>query len=257
MGIRFDGDCAGGRIGLVAAQPVDLASELIGLATVHTPRLAPPFGLDLAQALKEQHTAWILGAHLGNAARHLVGGVFIHAPDMCPELLITVLSLDGLACLPLFLGNTFEVPIAVLIEAVISHKDRFDNAIILAHADHSEILHVEVHRHGDEVCIFSAFLDLFRFDVFHLGEVQGRGLFAQDQLRTLRFPGGISPARFKVATQFDGIVVPFPGGSRVDLEPGEAGARSGTQINGIQVQREGLIIEGRMITGSWAARLPL
>jgi hypothetical protein len=96
MGIHLDGDCALG-IGLVFTVLVDLASELIGLAAVHAPRLACPFGFDLAQAFKEQHTARIPATHLGNAVRDLVGSVFIHAPDMPPELLIAVLAFDWLA----------------------------------------------------------------------------------------------------------------------------------------------------------------
>src|SRR5260370_24197002 len=59
-------------------------------------------------------------------------------------------------------------------------------------------------------------------DFLALRKVQSRGLFAQDQFGTLALPLRITPARLEVATQFDGIVVPCPNSSRVDLEAGGA-----------------------------------
>src|SRR5260370_40684421 len=96
-----------------------------------------------------------------------------------------------------------------------------------------------------------------RLDFLHLRKVQSRGLFAQDQFGTLALPLRITPARLEVATQFDGIVVPCPNSSRVDLEAGEAGVWASAQVRRVQVQAERLVVEGRMIAGSWAPRLPL
>src|SRR5260370_13781584 len=75
------------RKDLLAGVLVDLAAQLIGLLAVHAPRLAASFGLDLAQALKEQHAARISGAHVGNAAVAFVGGILLHAIPLAPELL--------------------------------------------------------------------------------------------------------------------------------------------------------------------------
>src|SRR5215469_10458087 len=76
---------------------IDLSAQLIRLATIHAPGCAPPTVLDLAQPLKEQETAGVCGARLSNDARYLVGAIFVHPPDMAPELLIAVLSCDGFA----------------------------------------------------------------------------------------------------------------------------------------------------------------
>ena len=97
MRIDLDGDCAACRVGLVFTVLVDLASKLIGLPAVHTSRLASPLWLDLAQSFKEQHTAGILRADIGNDARNFVGGIFIHPSNMPPDLLIAVLALHRLA----------------------------------------------------------------------------------------------------------------------------------------------------------------
>jgi hypothetical protein len=71
---------------------VDLAAQLIRLFAIDAPRFACPLRLDFAQALKEQHAAWVLRAHPCNAAGDLAGGIFIHAPHVSPELLIAVLA---------------------------------------------------------------------------------------------------------------------------------------------------------------------
>jgi len=92
MRIDFDGDCVAYRVGLVFTGVVDLASKLIGLPAVDASRLASPGWLDLAQSFKEQHTAGILRADIGNDARNFVGGIFIHPSDMSPDLLIAVLA---------------------------------------------------------------------------------------------------------------------------------------------------------------------
>ncbi len=256
MGIDFDRHRAACRIGFVFRVLIDFAPQLVRLLAVHAPRLTAPFSWDFAQPFKEQHTAGILCTDSGNAVRHLMGGVFIHAPHMSPDLLVAVFSLHWLPGLPLLFRDALQVLIAVLVKPLIRDKDGFDDPIILAHADHREILHVEVHRHGDQVRIFSAFLDLFRCNVFQLGEVQGRRLFLQDELGALQFPGRITPARFKVSTQPDRIGMPFPSGSGVHLEASEAGAWSWAQIDHIQLERECFVIErGIIASGRWA-RLP-
>jgi hypothetical protein len=52
---------------------------------------------------------------------------FIHPPHMFPDLLIAVFACSWLARLPLFLGDAFEMPIPVLIQAMISHKHGFND----------------------------------------------------------------------------------------------------------------------------------
>ena len=49
---------------------IDLSAQLIRLATIHAPGFAPPTVLDRAQPLKEQETAAVFGAYLGNDARY-------------------------------------------------------------------------------------------------------------------------------------------------------------------------------------------
>lgn len=151
-------------------------------------------------------------------------GFFVHSSHMPPNLLIAVLTLHRLVRLPLFFRNTLEMPEASLIESVIAYKDRFHDPLILAHRDHSELLHIEIDRHSHQVRILFAFFNSLSRNFFDLWEVQGCTLFAQDEFGALGFPGRITPPRFKVPTQFDGIVVPLPIGSSVDLEANEAGA---------------------------------
>src|SRR5260370_23003399 len=124
------------RKDLLAGVLVDLAAQLIGLLAVHAPRLAASFGLDLAQALKEQHAARISGAHVGNAAGDFVGGILIHAVHMAPELLVAALAFDRLSRLPLLLGDAPQMPIALLIEASIADKDGLDDLLMLPDRDH-------------------------------------------------------------------------------------------------------------------------
>jgi len=96
MWVDLDGHGAP-RVRFLFGVLVDLAAQLVRALAVHAPRLAGTFRFDRAQALEEQHTAGILRAHVGNAARHLVGGILIQVIDMPPELLIAVLALDRLA----------------------------------------------------------------------------------------------------------------------------------------------------------------
>ena len=96
MGIYFDRDHALGIIVRFRVL-VDFAAQLIGLATIHAPGLAAPASFDLAQPLKEQDAAWVCGAHRGDDACYFVGSVFVHAPDMPPEVLIAVFPFDRFA----------------------------------------------------------------------------------------------------------------------------------------------------------------
>jgi len=91
--IDFDGDDLL-DVGLVVCMLIDLAAQLVGAPAIHASRLAAWTGLDLAQALKEQDTTSILGAHVGDDVRHLVGGIRILPIDVPPELLVAVLALD-------------------------------------------------------------------------------------------------------------------------------------------------------------------
>src|SRR5258708_12986496 len=138
---------------------------------------------------------------------------------MPPQLLVTVLSFNRLARLPLFFRNTLEMPEACLIKPMIREKDCFNDSAILSDGDHREVLHIEINRHGDQVRILFARFDPSGRNLLDLREMQGRALPAQDQFGTLGFPGGVLPPLFKVAPQFDRIVVPWPPGPRLALKP--------------------------------------
>ncbi len=143
------------------------------------------------------------------------------------------------------------------VEALISHKHRFDDRPILPHRDHRQILDVQIDSHGIQVRILFACFDLFRRDCFDLREVQGGGLGTQDQFGALVLPGRVMPARFEIPAQLDGIVMPFPRGAGVDLETGEAGARASMQVSLVQVEGKRFVIEGRVVAGSRTAWPPL
>src|SRR6266852_5228845 len=85
------------RIRFLPCALIDLAPELVGLFAVHAARFAAPFGPDLAEPLKDQYTARIPGADVGDAAGHPVSGVVVHPANMPPQVLITVLVLHRLA----------------------------------------------------------------------------------------------------------------------------------------------------------------
>ena len=145
---------------------------MICLFAVHPARLASPLWPELAESLKDQNTTRVPGADVGNAAGNLMSGVFIHVPDMPPDLLITALSLDRFPRLPLLFGNALEVLIAVLVKPMIGDKDGFNDTLILAHTYHGEISHVQVDGHRHQVRITPALHDLFGLDLFRLGNVQ-------------------------------------------------------------------------------------
>ncbi len=149
------------------------------------------------------------------------------------------------------------MPIALPVEATISHKERLDDRPILPHRDHREILDVQINGHRHQVRVLFARFDLFRRDCFDLREVQGGGLGTQDQFGALVLPGRVTPARFKIPAQLDRIVVPFPRGASVDFETGEAGARARVQVGLVQVQGKRVVVEGRVVACSRAAWPPL
>ena len=197
---------------------IDFASQLIRLFAVHPARLASPFGPDLAESLKDEDATRVLGTDVGNAAGNLMSSVFIHVPYMPPELLITPLSLDGFARLPLLFGDACQVLIAVLVQPMIGDKDGFNDPLILAHTDHGEIFHIQVDGHRHQVRITHALNDLFGLDLFRLAEVQFRRLLAQDQLGTLLLPTWLGATPLKESAVLDGIVNPGPSTACVDLE---------------------------------------
>src|SRR6266536_3895361 len=108
MWVHLDGHYAL-SIRLVSGIVVDLASQLIGLTTVHAPGLAALAWLDLAQPLKEQDTARVVHADLCNSLRDFVCCVLIHAVHMVPEILVAVFAFHWLACEPLLFGNAFHI----------------------------------------------------------------------------------------------------------------------------------------------------
>ena len=64
--IHLNGHCAS-RISLVSAVAIDLATQVVGLPSVHATGFAPALRLDFAQTFKQENAAWILGAYVGNA----------------------------------------------------------------------------------------------------------------------------------------------------------------------------------------------
>src|SRR5260221_8822337 len=109
----------------------DLAAQLVGAPAVHAPRFAALARLDCAQALEEQEAPRIPGAHGGNLASDLVGGIFVEPINMPPQLLVAVLALDRLARLPLLFRNAFEMTVAMSVQTVIGHKHRLDDRVML------------------------------------------------------------------------------------------------------------------------------
>jgi len=198
MGIDFDRHRARKKR-LLTGILVDLAAQLIGLPAVHAPRLAAYFGLDFAQALKQQHAAGIPGAHPCNVAGDLAGGILIHAPHVAPELLVAVLALGWLAREPLLFGDALEMPIALLIEAVIGDKDCFNDVLMLPDRDHRQVFHIEIDRHCHQLRIELALLHLFGLDLFGLREVQRGYLLGEDQGGALPLPGRITQPLLEVA----------------------------------------------------------
>jgi hypothetical protein len=173
MRIHFHRDSAF-REGLLTAELINLPAQLIGLFAIEPPGFAHCSRLDLAQTFKEQHTAGVLRAHPRNGMSRLASGIAVHAVHMPPELLIAVLSFDGLAREPLLCADALQVPVALLIQSVIRDEHRFNDRIALPDRDHREILHIQVHRYRHQIRIKPALFDFFGFDLSHLAEVQFR-----------------------------------------------------------------------------------
>src|SRR5258708_3212710 len=167
MRVDFDGHDPCDK-GFLTGLLIDLAAQLVGLFAVRAPRLASSFGADLAQALKEQHAARIPGAHVGNAARNLVGGILVHAAHILPELLRTVLALHRLARLPLLFRDALEMAIALLIESMIRDEDGFDDRAVLPDGDHGDIFDIQVDGYRHQIGSELAFLALFVCSLFGL-----------------------------------------------------------------------------------------
>ena len=96
MGIYFDRDHALGIIFLFRVL-VDFAAHRLDWRRFMRRDLLPPPRVILRNRSREQDAAWVCGAHRGYDACYFVGSVFVHAPDMPPELLIAVFPFDRFA----------------------------------------------------------------------------------------------------------------------------------------------------------------
>src|SRR5207248_6973007 len=105
------------------------------LLAIEPSGLAASLWFDRAQAFKEQHAARILLADLDNGSRGLVCSVLMLPPNMCPQLVVAPFAFDRLARLPLLLRYPFEMPVSVLIEALIGNKARGNDLATLSHRD--------------------------------------------------------------------------------------------------------------------------
>ena len=101
-----------------------------------------------------------------------MGNVPIHPADMEPQLSIVTLSFDGRAREPLVFADVLQVAVAMLIEAFVLHEQTLNDLASLPHGDHCEILHIEIHCHGDEIGVLLALPHLAGFDLFALREMQ-------------------------------------------------------------------------------------
>jgi hypothetical protein len=250
--IDFDRDHSLG-IGFVTGVLIDLAAQLVRTPAIHAPRFAARTWLDLAQALKEQETAGIPSAHCGDAARHLVGGIFVEPIDMPPELLVAVLAFDRLARLPLLFGNALEVPIAVSVQAMITHKHYLDDLAMLPDRDHRQILDIEVDPHGDQVRIVLALHHLAGFDLFHLGDVQFGAVCPHDQRGALALPVRFSEPLHEVVAGRDRVLHPAPSLCAVDVEA----HKRFLEIECLQLECKASLIERGVIGRCRQARLAL
>jgi hypothetical protein len=245
MGIDFDREHALGIIFRFRVL-VDFAAQLIGLAAIHAPGWAAPASFDLAQPLKEQHAAWVGGAHRGDDACDFVGSVFVHAPYMPPEVLIAVLPFDRFACKILLFTDLFEMQIARPIQPMIAHKDGFDDLAVLSECDDGEIAHIQVDTDRHEIRISFALDDLLRFAGFRLRKMQFGTLRVENQLGACFFPGGLLYPLLEVARGLDRVVVPLPARPGVDFEL----CKTVLRLAGFQIQAEGALIERGMIGGA-------
>ncbi len=187
------------EVGFLSGVLIDFPAQLVGTSAVHVSRFAACARLDRAQAFKEQDAARIAGADLGYLAGDLVGSVFVEMINMPPELPLAVLAFDWPARLPLLLGDLFEMARAMGVQAMIGHKDGFNDALGLAHGDHGEVFDVHIDRDRNQLGISPALHDLFRCDLLHLGDVQCCRSRSQDQLGTLPLPVGLRQPSQQVA----------------------------------------------------------
>jgi hypothetical protein len=244
MRVDFDGHDSFDK-GFLTRLLIDLAVQLVGLLAVHAPRLAAPFGADLAQALKKQDTARIPGAHAGNAAGDLVGGILIHAAHMPPELLRTVLAFHRLARLPLLFRDALEMAIALLIEAMVRDENGVDDRAMLPDGDHGEIFDIQVDGDRHQVGIELALLDLAGGNFPGLREVQFSRVRAQEQDGALLLPRLVAQALLEVTAALHRVVHPAPSLPIVDLEP----HKPGVQVAVFQFQGAGALVERGVIGG--------
>jgi len=177
-------------VGFLSGVLIDFAAQLVRTLPVHAPRFATRPRLDLAQALKEQDTARIPGAHLGYLACHLVGGILIQAICMPPEITVAVFACDRPARLPLLLGDPLEMTIPMGVQTMIGHKDGLHDDSQAAHRDDGQIPHVQVHCHGNQLGILLALPHFLGFNFLDLGDVQFCATRPQDQGWALTLPVG-------------------------------------------------------------------
>ena len=140
-----------------------------------------PFGLDLAEPLKEQDASRIAGTDLGNVVTHFV--LPLRSSVGCvARSVVAVLSLDRFARLPLFFRHPLQVAITVLIEAVIGEKAALEESLMLPHGDHRQVLDIEIHRCRHQIRIALALHDFAGLNPLALREVDGRACFREHQL---------------------------------------------------------------------------
>jgi len=251
MGIDFDTHHANG-IGFFFRELVDFAFQLVRLFAIEPPGLATPLGFDYPQPFKHQHTARILLTDLDNGPCRLVCCILMVPSNMCPQLLVAPFTFDRLARLPLFLRYPFEMPVSVLIEAVIGNKARGNDLATLSRRDNCELFHIQIDRDRHQIRIALALHDFLRRDGFGLQKMNGRRLLAQDEFRAFLFPSFFTPTLLKVAIVAGRVVNPYPLLSSRDLEPN----KTLPQIQFIEIQAEGPGVEGGMVGRSRDTRFP-
>src|SRR5258708_1840265 len=217
MWIDFDGDDAL-CIGFLSGVLIDFAAHLVRTPAVHASRLAGLPSFDRAEALKKRDTGGIPGTDRGDDARHLVGGIFIQPIDMPPELLVTVLTFDWLARLPLLFGNAFEMVVSMCVQAMIGHKYRLDDRAMRSRRDYRQILDIEIDRDRDQVRILLALHHLPGCDLLHLRDMQRCRVGSQDERRALSLPIRFLESLYEVVTGVDRVLHPAPFLSRVDID---------------------------------------
>src|SRR5262249_51069785 len=152
----------------------------------------------------------IPGAHAGDDARDLVGGILIHAAYMLPELLRTVLALHWLARLPLLFRDALEVAISLLVEAMVRDEEGVDDRAALSDGDDGEMLDIQVYGNRHQVGIESAFPDLPGCNFSCLRVVQFCRVLTQHQEWAFELPPLFAEALLQVTAGLHGVVRPAP-----------------------------------------------